>query len=65
MTAFDTKRWLCEDIVHTYAEDTYAHEDTVSDPMHLVNQSFIGKCIVDAGVLIRNHLSGTSPLLQC
>ena len=60
MTAFDTKRWLCEDIVHTYG-----HEDTVSDPIHLVNQSFIVKCIVDAGVLSRNDLSRTSPLLQC
>ena len=45
LTAFDTKRWLCEDIVHTHS---HGHRDTVADPMYLVNQSFIIQCIIDA-----------------
>ena len=36
----------------------------MSDPMHLVNQSYIWKCIVSAGVLSRNGLPGTSAVLN-
>ena len=49
LAAFDTKRWLCEDTVHTHS---HGHKDTVPDPMYLVNRSFIIRCIVDAGVMI-------------
>ena len=52
-TAFDTKRWMCEDTVHTHS---HGHRDTVP---------YLAKCIVNAGVLSRNDLPGTSPLLQC
>ena len=62
LTAFDTKRWLCEDTVHTHS---HGHKDTVSDPMHLINQSFIVRCIVAAGVLSRNDLPGRLQLLHC
>ena len=57
LTAFDTNRWLCEDTVHTHS---HGHKDTVSDPMYLVNRSFIMECITDAGVFSRNDLPGTS-----
>ena len=62
VTAFDTKRWLCVDNVRTHS---HGHKDAVSDPMHLVNQSFLVKSIVDASVLSRNDLPGISPLIQC
>ena len=62
LTAFDTKRWLCEDTIHRHS---HGHKDTMSDPMHLVNRFYIWKCIVGAGVLSRNDLPGTSPLLPC
>ena len=57
LPAFDTKRWLCGDSVHTHS---HGHKDTVSDPMYLVNGSFIIRCIVDVGVFSRNDLPGTS-----
>ena len=53
LTAFDTKRWLCEDIVHTL---------TWSDPMFLVNRSFIIGYVTDAGVFSRSDLPGTTTL---
>ena len=37
-TAFGTKRWLCEDTVHTHS---HGHKDTVSD---LINKSCFGMC---------------------
>ena len=43
------------DIVHTHS---HGHKETMSDPMDLVNQSYIWQCIVDAGVLSRNDLPG-------
>ena len=57
LTAFDTKRWLCEDTVHTHS---HGHKDTVSDPMYLVNRSCIIRCITDADVFSREDLPGTS-----
>ena len=33
----------------------------MSDTVHLVNQPYIRKCIVGAGVHSRNDLPGTSP----
>ena len=59
LTAFDTKRWLCEDTVHTHS---HGHKDTVSDPMYLVNRYFIIGCITDVGVFNRSDLSGTTTL---
>ena len=44
LTAFDMKRWMCEDTVHTHS---HGHKDTVPDPMY-------------AGVFSRNDLPGTS-----
>ena len=58
LTAFDTKRWLCEDTVHTHSR---GHRDTVADSMFLVNRSFLIRCITDAGVLSRSELPGASP----
>ena len=55
LTAFDTKRWLCEDTVHTHTH-SHGHKDTVSDPMYLVNRSFIIRCITAASVLVMNCL---------
>ena len=36
LTAFDTKRWLCEDTVHTHS---HGHKDTVSNPSDLFTQT--------------------------
>ena len=44
LTAYDTKRWLCEDTVHTHSHD---HKDTVPDP----------RCIVDAVYVVHLHRS--------
>ena len=59
MTAFDTKRWLCEDTVLTHSR---GHKDTESDAMYLINRSFIIQCIIDAGVFSRSDLPGTTTL---
>ena len=59
LTAFDTKRCLCEDTVHTHS---HRHKDTVSDPMDIVNRSFIVDCITEAGVYSHNDLPGTTTL---
>ena len=37
MTAFDTKRWLREDTLHTHS---HGHKDTVSDPSELFTKSY-------------------------
>ena len=55
LTAFDTKRWLCEDTIHTHS---HGHKDTVADPVELVNKSFIVECIAHSGVF---GLSGPVP----
>ena len=34
LPAFDTKRWLCEDTIHTHS---HGHRDTVGDPEAPVN----------------------------
>ena len=38
LTAFDRKRWLCEDTIHTHS---HGHKDTVENPLTLVNNSYI------------------------
>ena len=45
LTAFDTKRWLCEDLVHTHS---YGHHRTVDFPSDLKNESFITSTIAEA-----------------
>ena len=45
LTAFDTKRWLCEDTVHTHSR---GHRDTVDDPTALANKSFMTCFVVEA-----------------
>ena len=45
LTAFDTKRWLREDTIHTHS---HGHKGSVADPMPLVNESFITCSVVDA-----------------
>ena len=58
MTAFDTKRWLCEDTVHTHS---YGHKDTVSDLSDLFSKS----CIVNSlAAMGRNDPPGTAPLSE-
>ena len=57
LTAFDTKRWLCEDTVHTHS---HGHKDTMSDPTYLAALRISVECYVDVGVFSRNDLSGTS-----
>ena len=58
---FDTKRWLCEDTVHTHL---HGHKDTVSDPeyIELVNKCWIVECVTKAGILSYNDLPGTTAL---
>ena len=41
LTAFDTKRWLCEDTVHTHS---HGHKDAVSNPSDLFSKSCLVKC---------------------
>ena len=38
LTAFDTKRWLCSDTIHTHS---YGYHDTTEFPDELRNDSFI------------------------
>ena len=45
LTAFDTKRWLCEDTIHTCL---HGHKDTVADLVALVNDSYITCSVVNA-----------------
>ena len=40
MAAFDTKRWVCEDTVHTHS---HVHKDIVSNPSDLFSKSYIVK----------------------
>ena len=47
LTAFDTKRWLYDDTIHTHS---YGHRDTVANPLELENPSFITKCIAQTGI---------------
>ena len=38
LTAFDTKRWLCEDTIHTHF---HGHKDTVLEPAYLTTMSIV------------------------
>ena len=59
LTAFDTKRWLCEDTVHTHS---HGHKDIVSDPMYLVGRSGLVKYGTDLGIFGLDDLPRASPL---
>ena len=45
LTAFDTKRWLCEDTVHTHS---HGHRYTVDDPAALANKLVMTCAVVEA-----------------
>ena len=61
LTAFDTKRWLCEDTVLTHS---HAHKDTVSDPSNLSAKSYIVNKFTDLGIYSHDDLPGTAPLAE-
>ena len=62
LTAFDTKRWLCEDTFHTHS---HGHRDTVTHPIEPENNSFIVECIARAGVFGLHGPPSTSLGLSC
>ena len=53
LTAFDTKRWLCEDTVHTHS---HGHKDTESDPSDLFSNSYIVNCFTNVGIFTHKDL---------
>ena len=61
MTALDTKRWLCEDTVHTHS---HCHKDTVLDQSDLFAKSYIVKKFTDLGIYSCNDLLGTAPQIE-
>ena len=50
LTAFDTKRWLCEDTIHTHSR---GHRDTVDDPEAQVDKSLMTCAIAKAFNLVK------------
>ena len=48
LTAFDTKRWLCEDTVHTHS---HVHKDTVSNPSDLLFKSYLVNYFANVSIL--------------
>ena len=50
LTAFDAKRWLCEDTIHTHS---HGHRDTVDDPEALVDKSLITCAIAKHSTLLK------------
>ena len=50
LTAFDTKRWMCEDTIHTHP---HGHRDTVDDPEALVDKSLMTCAIAKAFNLVK------------
>ena len=50
LTAFDTKRWLCEDTMHTHS---HGHRDTVDNPEALVDKSVMTCAITKAFNLVK------------
>ena len=50
LTAFDTKRWLCEDTIHTHS---HGHRDNVDDPEALVDKSLMIRAIAKAFNLVK------------
>ena len=61
MTAFDTKRWMCEDTVRTHS---HGHKDTVPNPSGLLFRSYLNKYFTNVGILSHNDLPGTTPLTE-
>ena len=48
--AFDTKRWMCMDTVHT---QSHGHRNTVGDPEALVDKSFMTCAIAKTFNLVK------------
>ena len=61
MTAFDTKRRLFEDTVHTHS---HGHKDTVSDSSDLFTKSYIVNYFTNVGIFSHNDLPGTASLAE-
>ena len=59
VTAFDTKRWLCENTVHAHS---HGHKDTVFNPSDLFFKSYLVNYFANVGILSHNDLLGTTPL---
>ena len=59
MTAFDTKRWLCEDTVRTHWN---SHKVTLSDPSDLFTKCYNVNSLASVGIYSHNDLPGTSSL---
>ena len=55
LTTFDTKRWLCEDTVHSHS---HGYKDKVSDTSDLSTKSYIVNCFTNVGIFSRNDLPG-------
>ena len=52
LAGFDTRRWLCEDTLHTHSHD---HKDTVSNPSDLVTKSYIVDSFTNVGICLGQH----------
>ena len=52
LTAFDTKRWLCEDTVHSHS---HCHKETVSDPSDLFSKSSIVNSLAGSSLICLNQ----------
>ena len=59
LTAFDTKRWLCDDTVHTHS---HGHKDTVSNPSDILFNSYLVNYFANVGIFGHDDLPGTTPL---
>ena len=59
LAAFGTKRWPCEDRVHTHS---HGHKDTMSNPSDLFSKSYMVKFLTNLGIFSHNDLPGTAPL---
>ena len=60
LTAFDTKRWMCEDTVHTHL---HGHKDTVLNSSGLSAMSGIVNCVTTLGIYTQKDLPRTA--LHC
>ena len=58
LTAFDTKRWLLEDTIHTHS---HWHYNTVEDSQRLWNHSYIVGCMADAAIYNHRDLPPPTP----
>ena len=59
LTAFGTKRWMCEGAVRTHS---HGHKDTVTDPSSVFTRSYVVNCFTNLGIYSHNDLPRTAPL---